>query len=322
MSDLFDRVAMRALGSEANLRLRPRTRFEPMIAPEIAPEFAPKIASAIAPGVTSTASTDQPLSIDDDPLAAGATPPTTVVGENAPDAGAAPSERGRSPPLDAITTLSEPMPRDPGGADQPREELFLGEARLELPAERQEGRPPARPARMAAPATANSIVSPRAVATPPASDAVPATDTSEPPPPLPPLPRQSIAVAAASPTARAVTSVVEATVSPPPRTSPAARNSDGAPPNAPTLGELAPAPRNERTREDPLGVQARSKIERLSPVREASAVVASATPAPIEITIGRLEIRAEAPAAQPRAAKPFAPHVDLAAYRARKDRGS
>jgi hypothetical protein len=39
---------------------------------------------------------------------------------------------------------------------------------------------------------------------------------------------------------------------------------------------------------------------------------------PIEITIGRLEIRAEAPP-PPRPARPFQPHLDLAAYRAKRE---
>jgi hypothetical protein len=48
----------------------------------------------------------------------------------------------------------------------------------------------------------------------------------------------------------------------------------------------------------------------------------SETPLPpaIEVTIGRLEIRAE-PVAATSPAKPFQPHVDLAAYQARRERG-
>jgi hypothetical protein len=46
----------------------------------------------------------------------------------------------------------------------------------------------------------------------------------------------------------------------------------------------------------------------------------SKTPAAIEITIGRLEIRTE-PVALPRPSKPFRPNIDLATYKARREGG-
>jgi hypothetical protein len=67
----------------------------------------------------------------------------------------------------------------------------------------------------------------------------------------------------------------------------------------------------------------RAETGRLPPTRGSLPEPRPDTPAPpaIEITIGRLEIRGE-PAAAPRPGKPFQPHLDLAAYRAARERGN
>ena len=82
---------------------------------------------------------------------------------------------------------------------------------------------------------------------------------------------------------------------------------------------------SEPDRQNPLApppTGRRAETGRFSPTRGSLPEPQPATPAPpaIEITIGRLEIRGE-PAVAPRPGKPFQPHLDLAAYRAARERG-
>jgi hypothetical protein len=88
----------------------------------------------------------------------------------------------------------------------------------------------------------------------------------------------------------------------------------------PTTADQRGAP-DRRTRSAPEAQGQTAVAARTSgPPDSAAGAGSETTPPVIEVTIGRLEIRAE-PAAVSRPAKPFGPYLDLAAYRAHRERG-
>jgi hypothetical protein len=317
MSDLFDEVAMRALGSRANLRPRPRTRFEPMFAPQI------------TWSLDQAPSRDEPLPVEDDALAAGAWPPPPRPREAAPRT----EPRGVGSGGSRLVVRPDIMPKPSApGVERTIERTPDGQALGSLANTDGEIGVDTEPPRL-----------PRASAQAPT-----APIAQRPREPAPPSPIRAPPISTAPPTS-APTQL--ATMTPAPRlarptpsiSTPDRSRPEGLEPvveaeaaslrfrapapdplllaNGPPAVEGAPRPTPTPTPQgwkDPLGVQARASIERLSTTPEARESTPLAA-APIEVTIGRLEIRADSKPA-PRAAKPFAPHVDLAAYRSRRDR--
>ncbi len=336
MSDLFDRMAMRALGSEANLRSRMRTRFEPAVLPvrglsiDPAPmlEDTPAVEDdSLADGALTVAHTPRPSfrrgehrAVGSDNTQSVARPDTSrAEGDSRAkdDAGAPRSiaaRRHRSAPESLTTWEDEPVmgaePPRPRSAPPLTSAAPLDEGRREPGTSRLLASSPPTAAPMA-PATIRPASEP--TKTRRASDPAPSPASTR------PLSASTTLDRASSP---GVEAVLEKEADPP---------SSHAPKPA-ELGHATDTPARdaaprfataERTWRDPLGVEARARIERRSATSDArmSDTTAPAAVAPIEITIGRLEIRAD-PKPPPRPAKAFAPHVDLATYRSRRERGS
>ena len=322
MSDLFDQVAMRVQGSASSLRLRRRTRFEPVAAATFTQTYATAPLDEAAPAApddpfglphstpATTTTTSRhaapdaaPTTAFDDPLAAGALPPR----QSAPQTPRESDRPTASPP--AIPT-AEPQALPP-----PHATLSLRDPRATAPH-----------------AKTGSVVRPDPVA-------APLPDAFAPPPGQTPSrgALASVSTAAPSPAASHTTPPAAIAVALPAsaplsrarppeqidttgyRESAIAHRSDLAVPASPH--DAAPGPVAATSfPPDPLGVQTRSRIELQSGTPATARPAPAPAPAPIEVTIGRLEIRGDAaPAARP--AKPFAPHLDLAGYRSRRDRG-
>ncbi len=305
MSDLFDQVAMLALGSEANLRPRPRTRFEPMMASEITSRLG------LAP------MPDEPLPVEDDPLAAGAAPsgpPSRQAARRTElhrvePGGSRPAERPDITPrpgaADAVPTIERrrdtqalgSLANTNGEIGADTDPPGLLRASTPAPPIVERPREPAAPSPIAATPTRTAPTIPA----PPPARLTPLTSTVEQSAPRSLEPVVDEEAASSQSRTPAPDPLPLVTVSP---------TLDGA------LSPIRTAPGWK----DPLGVQARARIERLSTAPVARESAPALPPVPIELTIGRLEIRADSKPA-PRAAKPFAPHLDLAAYRSRRDRG-
>lgn len=318
MSDLFDRVAMRVLGSQANLRPRRRTRFEPMLGPE-------SISNA-----DFAAPTHAIASLDNDPLAAPATAldhaPSVTARRKERSAG--PLERHDGRDSSSLQPISESPTNGPRSVDV--EGRRATEPHLSLEAQAREAvsaetdDDPAQPILFSA--TSKGATEPASVPPPAArrnTDAVRSSSTS-----LPvdaEWPARDLANVEGPTPARATETITAS--------APIVATSRQPIPTAPTMGssrlgvvgesqgptDSAVSSPDTTPLADPLGVRARARIE-----QRPSGVALRMTPAPastppVEVTIGRLEIRAGSPPPPPSAARAFAPHLDLAAYRARKE---
>ncbi len=336
MTDLFDRAAMLARGSRSALRARPRSRFEP------------------EPGLGPGLGGDEPIAMEGDPLASGALdtrPPATVSfatstdksisagiasrdedrltaiprRETRPDAVAgadletpdterltfAPDDRTDQDRAPALTRAVFNSPRaadshadrrlehiDRLGSQEPNDAFAPTSASTaSLPERNPVGRP-------------ESPLSRPVIPREPESQASPPVRSRRPPPDEPEVHRDRGREA----TVGADTLLPEAK---------ADQDISGGRTRRSERGSSASTGAGEARRpglfKDPLGVTARARVEgRLSD--SAPRPPKAEAPAPIEVTIGRLEIRAGA-APPPRPARAFAPHLDLAAYRSRRERG-
>ena len=331
MTDLFDRVAMRVLGSQANLRPRRRTRFEPMIGSQPSSKTDQAAPWDIAP-------------IEDDSLAV-----SEFIVEQAQ--AVAPRQTAKT-----IVSAADPHVSVPSSS-APLAQTGGLPADRHLPTSEEE-RPPTEPTARGQQAIAASSSAPRAEeATAQQASPSISKQATAPPPIVHPAVRRD-AVAGGS-TLRALHGDID-----PPVERPATVNGStspvtietvtietaavGAPIIAASARPVASAPTSRPPRPDvasenqtrtnvtpsstpdaeplldPLGVRARSRIEQRPSEAHARPYLAPplASPTPVEVTIGRLEIRAESASPAARPTRPFEPHLDLAAYRARKERGA
>jgi hypothetical protein len=307
MTDLFDRVAAQALGLNLALRPRTRSRFEPeSLGPEIddvAVGFAEQGQPAIPPPA--------PGEMSDEPHFFGAEtaaqqhvqiqPVQSDVEFAELKSSAAPSNQSENRPPRPLAPLYQTQEDDQKSHPPLRGQTASYEISPELVAPEDMS---SLEAWRAAPERGGDRISPTALPDEkrkvPISEPANAGSNYHRPPAI-----------HASPTP-IVTSSVEinnASTSPPP--------SPQSLPRKPTrqveLDGAADPPAPEHRRQPDFGPPQRSHVEREQIARP----VVAPSPPDIAITIGRLEIRAE-PQAASRPAKPFQPHLDLAAYRARR----
>lgn len=362
MTDIFDRVAMQALGSASTLRARVRSRFEPPLGRAAGPaESGPiwaevdPLASGAAttppstPGVVKPPEATAPRTsgtefdvagdthFDPTELSPGQTPAgpqgraPSASAHAAPDSAigaAAPPSAGAEPPSNGAPLSIRPAPSSPSlPAAEPRPGPVSGRERSsDVAAAFSAGPRPASPRSDGSWSDDDGPKNlepndlkpdgPRRFAVP--EPTTPRDDENDP---------AEIAILRATTSGGHAPSERREGPGDPgrPLTSPLAggdsRTEDRAiaPPAPAEPAEVNPRPRQF---DDPLGVNARARIEgHLSEfARRPGPTSPSSPPSPIEVTIGRIEIRAGA-APPPRPATAFAPHLGLAAYRARRERG-
>ena len=339
MSDLFDRVAMAAIGSPSAVRTRRRSRFEPL--PEIADAIAPAprnearadgivaAARSVVSGFGSAAADGSEMAEQSRGMAGG--PIGTSV---TPDGGAAravapePRSDARHDRADNLERAFADLrgARSPGASrasDEPQSlrEAAAPQADAAVTTSRQRDlRPDGVMRSDRDPAPAPTALVATAMQPAPVGDRSVADDRAT----DQPLSLSTVRVAAGD---------GHATVHP-------ARQTDGreaasgsldlaGEPRVPAIaaggkGLLAAPVRSA----DPLAWPGdRADRQHPAPVatvrqpRQGISPGTAPSPATVEVTIGRLEIRAAAPATPgERPKRAFAPHLDLEAYRARRDR--
>jgi hypothetical protein len=354
VTDLFDRVAAQALGLGLTLRPRVRSRFEPETdMPADTPESGiwwrdpARLADASPPPLVATdpvgpsAIDSGPASrarepeanrtrISADPGSDGTANARPAPGIASPDplseSPAVPAPRRNVQPL-AATAATPPVlrnviPRDPDAAP-PRE------------ADRDGGPVPVDAPRI--PLPGQPVRAPVRSDPPPARDAArvtrpgPILENTQPPVrPSPPAVPFDRAPSLARPLMEMAALMMP---DPPPRQESAETPAPSMPEPPPRRESAAERPsplaedRFEPDRRSPQVASAnRRPVETKSPppalgrLGERRSDAGAPPPPAIEITIGRLEIRGE-PTVPPRQGKPFQPHLDLAAYRAARERG-
>jgi hypothetical protein len=319
VTDLFDRVAAQALGLGLTLRPRARNRFE---SGSEFPEW--EMPDSPAADEESSSYTSWPTS----PRGAEAAPPVVPATDAANHVRRSPLRNPAPTRFDALplngprAQQSPPNPTDP--PDVPAA-LNSGLIRSNPDAPRRADGISADPSASFEPGdtplTPDAVHTARTIVPSGARSAHPA-DTDPPQrqtPATSPLPRPSTRPADMRPIASLASDISPSPLDTPPLAAPTVdarvrrleppveTQSAEAPGRQPlpapwTPGRAGRSPDNQgHARTDPARVQPKA-------------------PPAIEITIGRLEIRAE-PGAASRPAKPFEPHVDLATYRTRRERG-
>jgi hypothetical protein len=338
MTDLFDRVAARSLGLGLTLRPRSRSRFEPatdMPSLEMPPMEPPDV-EAITPTVSSHAPRNPvtgPIPVASATEGAGWAPePDVLAGtDDDPIAGSANQQIGppmgqslRHPMLPpevpreaAARAMPAPSVLDSRSADDRQSRIRIGvpSEALRIPSGSYAARADALPDRLPARALEHdgpprralrTTISPRPRSAPGLPLGEASTAAALPPDrpstvaailPDGPL----LAAALLDPSLRPLTSATVQSVTATIERDEAPDSQVLSPPQAPR--QATGGPPSSRPQDNSTG----PRFER------------SPTPA-IEVTIGRLEIRGE-PLPGPRSAKPFRPHIDLAAYRASRERG-
>ena len=350
MTDLFDRVAAQALGLGLTLRPRARSRFEPEAnLPEADISWRDPAAAADVATAHVAMGTVAPPAADGSPTGEPAphrdATPAGVPAANAPPAGgAAPAEalgeaptvpvprRSIQPDTPRLAATAMPPPRSAVRRSpdlSPRQQVERAGGPIEggAPAFPGSGQTVRETTRSDLPAVRTAPRDTRlGQADPtnqPAGTLMPPEQSPDDTAPRGPAPAAT-AAGKLQPTIaerRAPTSA-ERVVS--------ANTHAGQPTpserRGPTGGERMTPDAADRPAGEPdrqLLPTARTAARRAEtmPARPTGAGQAEPRPQPtIEITIGRLEIRAET-AVAPRPAKPFQPHLDLAAYRAARERG-
>jgi len=361
VTDLFDRAAARALGLGLALRPRGRSRFEPETEPPgfAIPDSEPPAAGAMPPTAEATPVVEgrpprrsaasvaparspdrvpsEPQPHSPPPYAADSSGSAAdpAVGQNAPPQ---PPIRASGTSREAVAgALPAPLVVAARAADEPASPPpFAG---TEVPVA------PRRPSpAVAAPAASLRPVEPPA-GTSSQLSALPSRLSASTAAPLPSASASARAAALPRPEPPSATAAVTALTqaiprpeAPPPAAFAAtALTRATAQPDVFRRGSPPPALDTERLVLSTAGQRGEpDRRMRSAPEASGRTVVAArasgpldgaagagtetAPPPVIEVTIGRLEIRAE-PAAVSRPAKPFQPHLDLAAYRAQRERG-
>ena len=337
MTDLFDSVAAQALNLGLTLRPRTRSRFEPGIeigeadAPDAmaldvpTPPSIPKLADRRAEPAVARSPADNGAVHPYPPMASSPLPdqPLSPTTETAPRPQSHRSAGPVVPPPmpDAAGPVTEPTddPAEPTRLEPQRASFIVAS----VPPAPTNGRqaaplgltaassPPRSPPPVSSGPSPSSSAGAQASAVPgrappPTPAVTPMPERSEAPPPLSP-----------APTSRKR----EPDEPPPPAVKPATAGFVAPPPEMPSIRDQAvriTEPARHRLDLPPVSADSRSRRSSHGPAAVAPEAV---SPAAIEITIGRLEIRAEAPS-PPRASRPFQPQVDLETYRKRREQRS